>query len=134
MTSPGYATRLYPLTENIPKPLLQVAGRSILDRICDEVEKVEEIDEIIIVSNHKFIVQFDDWAKRYKGKKGVILDDGTTSNEERLGAVRDILFAIDQLLIDEDIMVLAGDNLFDFSLGEFVDFYIEKKLIALQLI
>lgn len=123
----GYATRLYPLTENMPKPLLEVAGESILDRICDKVEKVSEVNEIIIVSNHKFIDQFEDWAINYKGKKVTVLDDGTTSNENRMGAVRDILFAIDQLAIDEDIMVLAGDNLFDFNLDEFVAFYDEKK-------
>ncbi|MFH5835541.1 nucleotidyltransferase family protein [Proteiniclasticum sp. C24MP] len=123
----GYATRLYPLTENMPKPLLEVAGRSILDRICEKIEKVEEINEIIIVSNHKFIDSFRAWAQRYKGKKVAVLDDGTTSNENRLGAVRDILVAVDDLEINEDIMVLAGDNLFDFELDDFVSFYKEKK-------
>jgi len=123
----GYATRLYPLTENMPKPLLEVAGKSILNRICEKIEKVNEINEIIIVSNHKFIDHFRIWALNYVGKKVTVLDDFTTSNENRLGAVKDILVAIDRLSIDEDLMVLAGDNLFDFELVEFVDFYKEMK-------
>jgi len=124
----GYATRLYPLTENIPKPLLEVAGTSILDRIVDKIEKVIEIDEIIIVSNHKFYKQFQEWSTLYSGNKLIsIIDDGTTDNEHRLGAIRDITFAIEEKEIDEDLIVLAGDNLFDFEITNFVQFFKIKQ-------
>src|SRR5690606_7464265 len=101
--------------------------KSILNRICEKIEKVDEINEIIIVSNHKFIKHFSNWALNYSGKKVTVLDDFTTNNENRLGAVKDILVAVDRLNIEEEIMVLAGDNLFDFELDEFVGFFNEKK-------
>lgn len=124
----GYATRLYPLTKNMPKPLLKVAGVSILDRIVHKIEPVKEIDEIILVSNHKFFLNFMRWSLSYKGaKKVTVLDDGTTSNENRLGAIKDIEFAVKQQAIHDDVMVLAGDNLFEFELTDFVDFFHEKK-------
>lgn len=114
----GYATRLYPLTENFPKPLLEVAGKPILDWLIDDISKAGLIDEYIIISNHKFVHIFEEWAKgRY-----TVIDDGTTSNETRLGAVKDIQFAIDQLQLDDDMLVMAGDNLLDFSLAEFVQY------------
>lgn len=124
----GYATRLYPLTETKPKPLLEVAGISILDRLLEKIHEVEEIDEVFVVTNEKFIFAFEEWAKTANPKiKITILNDGTTSNENRLGAIGDIKFVIDKEHIDEDILMIAGDNLFDFSLRKFVDFYNEKK-------
>lgn len=124
----GYATRLYPLTENMPKPLLEVAGVSILDRIVEKIEKVLEIDEIIIVSNHKFYKHFQEWSINYEGSKLIsIIDDGATDNENRLGAIKDITYAIEEKEIDEDLMVLAGDNLFDFELTDFVQFFMMKE-------
>jgi glucose-1-phosphate thymidylyltransferase len=123
----GYATRLYPITKDRPKSLLEVAGISILNRILQKVEKVLEIDEIIIVTNHKFYNQFFKWSKKYCGQKAVsVLDDGTIDNENRLGAIRDIAFCIEKKEIEDDLMVLAGDNLFDFELTDFVDFFKEK--------
>ena len=113
----GYATRLYPLTENFPKPLLEVAGKSILDWLIDDMEKTGLVDEYIVISNHKFAYIFEEWAA--KSDKIRVLDDGTTSNDNRLGAVRDIQFAIDQLQLDDDLLVMAGDNLLDFSLEGF---------------
>ena len=121
----GYATRLYPLTENFPKPLLEVAGKSILDWLIDDMEKTGLVDEYIVISNHKFAHIFEEWAA--KSDKIRVLDDGTTSNENRLGAVRDIQFAIDQLQLDDDLLVMAGDNLLDFSLEGFVRYFAEKK-------
>lgn len=119
----GYATRLYPLTENFPKPLLEVAGKSILDWLIDDMAQTGLVDEYIIISNHKFFHIFEEWANgRY-----TILDDGTTSNDNRLGAVKDIQFAIDQLQLDDDLLVMAGDNLLDFSLGEFVRYAKERN-------
>ncbi len=121
----GYATRLYPLTENFPKPLLEVAGKPILDWLIDDMEKTGLVDEYIIISNHKFAHIFEEWAA--KNDKIRVLDDGTTSNENRLGAVRDIQFAIEQLQLDDDLLVMAGDNLLDFSLEGFVRYAKEKN-------
>lgn len=119
----GYATRLYPLTENFPKPLLEVNGKSILDYLIEDLDKNAEVNEHIIISNAKFAHIFEDWAQKSNYKKPItVLNDGTMSNETRLGAVKDILFAIEKCNIDEDIFVLAGDNLVDFSLNEFVAF------------
>jgi len=124
----GYATRLYPLTENFPKPLLKVGKSSILDRIVDDVEKISDVDEFVIVSNHKFAAQFEDWkmnraGEDSNGKNISIIDDGTTTNVGRLGAVKDLLLAISERQIDDDIMVLAADNILEFSLQGFVDFF-----------
>ncbi len=122
----GYATRLYPLTENFPKPLLKVGEKTILDWLIDDLEKSKIINEYVVISNHKFAHHFDDWAKD-KAYKITVLDDGTTSNENRLGAVKDIQFAIDMLNIQEDVLVIAGDNVLDFSLNSFVKYALEKK-------
>ena len=127
----GYATRLYPLTENFPKPLLKIGERSILDRILDDVDGIEDIDEHIIVTNHKFAEIFNNWVSERKQKPGTkpirIIDDGTTDNENRLGAVKDLLLAIDEFDINDDIMVLAADNVLDFSFQGFVDFLKQKN-------
>ncbi|MDR1317939.1 MAG: response regulator [Spirochaetales bacterium] len=120
----GYATRMYPLTRDIPKPLLDISGRTILDRLLDKLEKALEIDECIIVSNAKFYNQFQEWAgSRRFPRPLVILSDGSASNDERLGAVADIRFCIHEKKIDDDLMVLAGDNLFDFELSCFAAFF-----------
>ncbi len=121
----GYATRLYPLTENFPKPLLEVAGKPILDWLIDDMEKTGLVDEYVIISNHKFAHIFEEWAA--DNDKIRVLDDGTTSNDNRLGAVRDIQFAIDELKLDDDLLVMAGDNLLDFSLEGFVRYAKEKN-------
>ena len=196
----GYATRLYPLTENFPKPLLEVSGKPILDWLIDDMSQTGLIDEYIVISNHKFAPIFQTWASskvegtQSKGlsqrdsvegtqSKGLsqrtpvegtksmglsqrtpvegtqtkglsqrnslrpnpldlepnaldlrpnpldikVLDDGTSSNETRLGAVRDIQFAIDQLNLDDDLLVMAGDNLLDFSLGDFIRYAKDKQ-------
>ncbi len=121
----GYATRLYPLTENFPKPLLSVQGKTILDWLIEDMDRSGVIDEYVVISNHKFAHHFDAWAAR-KAQKVTVVDDGTESNETRLGAVRDIQFALDQLDIHDDVLVMAGDNLLDFSLTTFID-YARKK-------
>ena len=123
----GYATRLYPLTENFPKPLLQVAGKPILDWLIDDIDTSGEVDEYIVISNHKFFHIFEQWASAKGQVKITVLDDGTTSNEDRLGAVRDIDFAIEQLGLDDDLLIMAGDNLLDFSLEGFIRCFMEKK-------
>lgn len=122
----GYATRLYPLTENFPKPLLDVGGKTIVDWLIDDLRTAGIIEEFIVISNHKFAHCFEDWAKG-KDYKLTIVDDGTSSNETRLGAVCDIKYTIEKLNIDDDIMVLAGDNVLDFSLTRFLSYALEKK-------
>lgn len=124
----GYATRLYPLTENFPKPLLDVRGKSILEWLVEDIEAVSQVDEIIVVSNHKFYQQFMSWKSRLNSRLPItVIDDGSTANDNRLGAVKDIVFAVEKCHIEDDILVMAGDNLLDFSVSGFVDFYNEKK-------
>ena len=123
----GYATRLYPLTENFPKPLLEVAGKPILDWLIDDMAGTGMVEEYIVISNHKFAHIFEEWAAKKSDVTIRVIDDGTTSNETRLGAVKDIQFAIEQLQLDDDLLVMAGDNLLDFSLGEFMRYGKEKN-------
>ncbi|MBR2010992.1 MAG: NTP transferase domain-containing protein [Clostridia bacterium] len=122
----GYATRLYPLTENFPKPLLTVGEKTILDWLIDDIDTSGEVDEYVVISNHKYFPHFLEWAKT-KAQKITVLDDGTTSNETRLGAVKDIQFAIDMLSLDSDMLVIAGDNVLDFSLTKFIDYTYQKN-------
>lgn len=122
----GYATRLYPLTENYPKPLLKVKEKTILDWLLDDIEMSGDVSEYVVISNHKFAHHFEEWAKM-KSYKITVLDDGTVSNETRLGAVKDVQFAIDKLAIDEDCLVIAGDNVLDFSLTRFIEYAKMKR-------
>ncbi len=122
----GYATRLYPLTENFPKPLLSVGEKTILDWLLDDIEASGEAEEYIVVSNHRFARHFEAWAKT-KPYRVTVVDDGTFSNETRLGAVRDIAYVMEKLAPEDDLLVLAGDNVLDFSLSEFLRFCREKK-------
>lgn len=127
----GYATRLYPLTENFPKPLLKVGEKTILDWLIDDIDTLGEVNEYVVISNHKFVSHFEAWAKE-KEQKITVLDDMTESNETRLGAVKDIQFAIDTLGIEEDVLVIAGDNVLDFSLTEFIKYAKEKNTSAIM--
>lgn len=121
----GYATRLYPLTENFPKPLLKVGEKTILDWLIDDIDTLGLVDEYVVISNHKFAHHFDAWAKE-KTQKITVVDDGTESNETRLGAVKDIQFAMDTLGLDDEMLVIAGDNVLDFSLTKFISYAKEK--------
>lgn len=119
----GYATRLGELTRNFPKPLLQIGESTILGRMLDDIDRIDDIDEHIIITNHRFAHIFDEWADAQSYKKPVtIVDDGTSTNETRLGAVCDLLFAMEKLSIDDDLLVVAADNILMFSFQEFVDF------------
>ena len=122
----GYATRLYPLTENFPKPLLKVGEKPILDWLIDDIRTADMVDEFIVISNHRFANHFEEWAAAHPFPITVV-DDGTSTNETRLGAVRDIQFAVDKLSIDDDALILAGDNVLDFSLVPFVRFGVENN-------
>lgn len=117
----GYATRLYPLTENFPKPLLKVGEKTIMDWLLDDIDATGTVSRYIVVSNHRYAEHFRSWAAEMRLPVDVI-DDGSVSNETRLGAVKDIQFAIDWAHADDDLLVIAGDNVLDFSLRHFIDF------------
>lgn len=123
----GYATRLGELTKNFPKPLLQIGESTILGRMLDDIDQIPQIDEHIIITNHKFAAIFEEWAaKQHYTKPITIVDDGTSTNETRLGAVCDLLYAMDKLQVDDDLLVVAADNILFFSFQEFVDFAFSK--------
>ena len=127
----GYATRLYPLTENFPKPLLKVQGKTILDWLLEDIHQSGEIDQYVVISNHKFVHHFRNWANEHQ-LPITVLDDGTDSNETRLGAVRDMQFAIDTLGLKDDLLVIAGDNLLDFSLTDFIRYQRKKETTCIM--
>lgn len=120
----GYATRLYPLTQRVPKALLPIGGKAMLDYLMAEIATLPGLNRAVVVSNHRFIEPFKEWAEgakgRYPGLEIEVLDDGTTSNEDRLGAVGDMQFAIERARVDDDCLVCASDNFFTFPL---IDFY-----------
>ena len=123
----GYATRLGELTKNFPKPLLKIGDNTILGRMLDDIDRIPEIDEHIIITNHKFAHIFEQWKLGTAYQKPItIIEDGTETNDTRLGAVCDLLFAMEKLGIGDDMLVVAADNLLFFSFKEFVDFANEK--------
>ena len=121
----GYATRLYPLTENFPKPLLKVGDKTILDWLLEDIHTIGLVDEYVVVSNHRFAGHFREWAES-RSLPITVVDDGTSTNETRLGAVCDIQYAIDRLKLDDDLLIIAGDNVLDFSLTRFIRYAQEK--------
>ena len=124
----GYATRLYPLTLNTPKPLLPVQGKPIINHILEKLEDVEDVEEIYVVTNNKFYTDFMQWKETVTCSKPLtIINDQTLNNEDRLGAVGDIRFVVKKENVTEDLLVIAGDNLFDFALTDFIQFFEDKK-------
>jgi glucose-1-phosphate thymidylyltransferase len=119
----GYATRLYPLTLNRPKALLPVGGRPMLDHVLGSLAGVGA-DATYVVTNSKFAPHFRDWASEQQDV--TVIDDGTTSDDDKLGAIGDIAFALEHAQIDDDLVVVAGDNLFSDDLAEFGAFCREK--------
>ena len=132
----GYATRLGELTKNFPKRLLKIGEKSILGRMLEDIDSIPDIDEHIIVTNHKFAPIFEKWKDENEvlgdgEKSGIrkpitIIDDGTSTNDTRLGAVRDLQFAIEKANVNDDMLVVAADNLLFFSFKGFVDFAKQK--------
>jgi glucose-1-phosphate thymidylyltransferase len=123
----GYATRLYPLTLNQAKPLLPVAGKPMIERVVDHLIHITDLKTFYIVTNHKFAQQLSDWADQYgqrnKSARFEVIDDGSTSEEDKLGAIGDIFFATEKKgLYHENLLIVAGDNLFSESLANFADF------------
>ena len=124
----GYATRLFPLTKNFPKALLEVGKKPILDYILDEVNTIDEVDEIILVTNNRYYEHFKTWADSKNNKKKIeIINDNTTSNDDRLGAIGDIMYVMEKKNMDDDLLIICGDNLFTFSLKDVVDYYHKEK-------
>jgi len=123
----GYATRLRPLTDARAKELLPVGGRPIIDWIVDAITAVDSVDEIHVVTNSRKSGAFARWAE---GRNVVVHDDGTTSNEDRLGAIGDMLYVIERAKLDDDLLVIAGDNLFEFNLAEYVAFWQSKGVAS----
>ena len=130
----GYATRLYPLTKDKPKPLLEVAGKPIIEHIIAKLEEINELDEIFVVTNNKFFEHFKKWLNGFQSSKKIkIINDKTKSNEDRLGAIGDINFVIEQEKIDEELLVVAGDNLFELSLIDVVNLFKNKNSSVIAL-
>jgi glucose-1-phosphate thymidylyltransferase len=127
----GYATRLYPLTLDKPKPLLPVAGKPMLEHIIDHLATVKDLDEMFIVTNQKFASHFTEWSEKYRREKTAfnfkVINDGSTSDADKLGAIGDIHLVIKKENVKGDLIVVAGDNLFDSSLAPFVEFARSKK-------
>ena len=124
----GYATRLGELTRNFPKPLLKIGQNTILGRMLDDIDRIEAIDEHIIITNHKFAHIFEEWKQTLSYRNPVtIVDDGTETNDTRLGAVCDLLYAMDLLRLNDDLLVVAADNLLFFSFSEFVSYAMQKQ-------
>lgn len=113
----GYATRLYPLTLNMPKPLIEVGKKKMMEHIIHKIEELNEVDEIHVVTNEKFYQHFVDWRAGFSCTKNIVMhNDGTTTNETRLGPIGDIHFVLKNAEIDDSVLIIGGDNLFDFSL------------------
>ena len=128
MLAAGYATRLRPLTDSVAKPLLPLAGRPMLEYLYDKIAAVRDVDELHVVTNSRFADDFRAWAgSRHRPLPAVVHDDGTTSNEDRLGAIGDVRFVIERAGLEgEDLLIVAGDNLFEFDLTDLVSFWRSK--------
>jgi glucose-1-phosphate thymidylyltransferase len=133
----GYATRLYPLTLTTPKPLLPVAGKPMIDHVIDNLAPIDGIDRIYVVTNAKFAGQFQAWADDYRAKKSklafTVVNDGSTDDSNKLGAIGDIHYVLDRENVDDDIIVVAGDNLFSEKLAAFGKVCREKNAPVLAL-
>jgi len=130
----GYGTRLYPLTLDRPKPLVKVGGRAILERLLKKLEKIEACDEVYIVTNDKFYGMIAKWVRdRDFSIKLSVINDKTTSNEDRLGAIGDINLVLEEKNPNDDILIIAGDNLFEFDIADFVSFAREKEKLSIAL-
>jgi len=135
----GYATRLYPITKHISKPLLPVNGKPMIEYILDKISLIDEIDEIFVVTNKKFYPHFKLWHDRIKAagvydKKIKIINDNTTKDGTKLGAIGDMKYVVDQENIQDDLLIIGGDNLFEFNLQDTIDYFKKKgqNIVALH--
>ena len=133
----GYATRLYPLTLTQPKPLLPVAGKPMVEYVLDNLAPIGGIDRVYVVTNAKFAGHFQKWSDDYRAAKSklnfTIVNDGSTDDSNKLGAIGDIHFVIEKEKVDDDVIIVAGDNLFSDKLGDFGDFIRQKNAPVLAL-
>lgn len=132
----GYGTRLGELTKNKAKPLLEVAGKPLIEYIIDKILEISSVNEIIVVSNNKFFKDFLDWSNSFECRVPIrIFDDGSRSNEDRLGAIKDMSFAMDKIQDiegnSEEYLIVAGDNLIEFSMKNFYQYHLEHKANAI---
>jgi glucose-1-phosphate thymidylyltransferase len=116
----GYATRLYPLTLTTPKHLLEIGGRPMVEWVLDRLDPLDGLDDVYLATNAKFAPAFETWAAGHEGRRVEVIDDGTTNEDDRLGAIGDIAFVLDREQIDDDLVVVAGDNLFTGGIEGFV--------------
>ncbi len=124
----GFATRLYPLTEFTPKPLLPIVGKPIINYIIEKLEMIDEIDLIYVSTNKRFEKHFQNWLSNLNSKKEIkLIIEGTLNEKEKMGAVGSLKYLIEKENITSDLMIVAGDNLFDFSLYSFIEYYKKKK-------
>lgn len=124
----GYATRLYPLTKDRPKPLLEVAGKPMMDWILEKIDPLREVDHVYVITNDKFLGNFQAWAARAEYDTPItVASDNTTSEEDRLGAMGDMAYAINHFQIKDDLMIIAGDNLFEFDIARMVDLFNQRR-------
>ena len=132
----GYATRLYPLTRDCAKPLLEVGGRPVLSRIVDRLLALPDLDEVVVVANRRFACDFDAWRRNFAGPARLrVLDDGSTCEEDRLGAIGDLAFALQRVPTGASPFVaIAGDNLIEFDLTPLYRAFLEggRPLLVLR--
>jgi glucose-1-phosphate thymidylyltransferase len=127
----GYATRLYPLTKNTPKTLLPIAGKPILEYTVEQIATCQDIDRIYLVTNNRFYGNFHRWLDTYIPSSSaapcapeiILVDDGTRENSERLGSIGDLQLAIESQHLDDDLLVICSDKMFEFKMSDFVDFF-----------
>lgn len=130
----GYGTRLYPLTQSMPKALLDVNGKLLVEYILDKINAISEIEEVYIVTNEKFYKKFEQWNGNYKSQMPItLINNGTTDDSNKLGAIRDIKLVIESQKIDSDILIVAGDNLFNFELEKFYGVFRKKNSFCIGL-
>ncbi|MBF0385767.1 MAG: nucleotidyltransferase family protein [Candidatus Omnitrophica bacterium] len=128
----GYGTRLYSIVKDTPKALLPINNKPLLNYTIDKIKGIKDLSEIVVVTNNKFEGIFKSWAKGLNIKKQVtILNDGTNTPDDRLGSIGDIKFSLDNHKIDEDLLIVGGDNLFDFDIAKYIDFAKIKQKICI---
>jgi glucose-1-phosphate thymidylyltransferase len=133
----GYATRLYPLTLTRPKPLLPVAGQPMIEYVLDNLAPIGGIDRIYVVTNAKWASHFQTWSMDYRAHKAklnfTVVNDGSTDDTNKLGAIGDIHYVLKTQNVEDDIIVVAGDNLFSEKLSDFGRYCREIKAPVLAL-
>jgi len=130
----GYATRLYPYNKDLPKALLPIAGKPIIEYTIQKIAACRDIEKIYIVTNNKFFKQFESWLTEYQDQLQAtnipeieVINDGTNSNDERLGSIGDLWLVIESEELADDLMVVCSDKMFEFSLADFVDFFEDRR-------